>query len=138
MLNAIKSNPRTSIWGISALIAFTLQQNPALVNFLPDQIKGYVLGLAALVCAIGAVLHAQDALTPAEQEVKALKKESEREGLKQEIKEEVKVIAAEKAAELIQSKVPSVIIPEITAETLTVNSIHTDSVQNNSETETKI
>lgn len=141
MLQAIKSNPKTSVYGILALVAFALKENPSLVDFIPETPRNYILGISALICAALAFLNTQDKLTPAEQEVKLLKKEVEREGLKQEIKEEVKVIAAEKAAELIQVSITppkAVVVPEITADILTVNEIHAESVVDNSTNTEKI
>ncbi len=145
-MTASFSAGKTTFFGIIFSIATLIMANPSLLGELSGETQAWVKTVAGIVVAISGGLGfaaAQNNPTPAEQEVKELKKESEREGLKQEIKEEVKVIAAEKAAELIQSKMPAavvapVVIPEITADVLTVSTIHTDSVKNSSETDTQI
>lgn len=140
MLQAIKSNKKTTIWGILGVVSEILRNNSSLVDFLPDQVKQYVLGFSSVICAVMAFYHTQDKLSPAEQEVKELKKAVDRETLKTEIKEETAVLVKDAKA-LVDAKIEPImqvlpvvasVLPTITPPSpLVVDSIQTESITTN-------
>lgn len=64
MFDTIKENPKTTIWGILTILSEVLRNNPDLVGFLPDTIKGYVLGTCSIICAITVSIYARDRKAP--------------------------------------------------------------------------
>jgi hypothetical protein len=61
MIETLKNNPKTSIFGILTVLSEVIRANPDLVSFLPDGIKGYVLGAASVIFAVTTVIFAKDA-----------------------------------------------------------------------------
>ncbi len=72
----ISNNRVTTAWGTAIVIAETLRFNPEWLGFLPDNIKGYILGIASIVCGLGAAISVADARNRPEKPTK-LKKENE-------------------------------------------------------------
>lgn len=61
MIEAFKNNPKTSIFGILTVASEVIRANPDLVGFLPDEIKGYILGAASIIFAITTAIFVKDA-----------------------------------------------------------------------------
>lgn len=116
MIVAIKSNPKTSLWGLATIISEVIRNMPGLLDFLPENIGKYIFGIASIVCATVTVMSARDKETPAQLEAKEEKKAVERENLKTEIKAEAKEVAANlvvKTTQNLQESVKEIVKKEI-------------------------
>ncbi len=76
--DTINNNRMTTAWGTAVIIAETLRFNPEWLGFLPDSIKGYILGIVSIICGLGAAISAADARNrPVEPPLKTEPKENE-------------------------------------------------------------
>lgn len=103
MIETIKDNKRTSLFGTLTIVCEIIRNNPSLINFLPDTVESQVLGLASLIFAFLTVFNMRDAKTPAQIESQAVQKEQEKQELKTEIKEETAALVKE-AKEIVDNK----------------------------------
>lgn len=92
MIQALKSNPKTTIWGFLTILSEILRNNPDLINFLPDNIKGYVLGISTIIFAVMTAASARDADSSKVITAKAVAKEMDKQELKEEILTETAVM----------------------------------------------
>lgn len=139
MINTIKSNPKTSLWGIATILSEVIRNTPGLLDFLPEDVGKYIFGIASIICATLTVVSARDRETPAQTEVKELKKTLEREELKQEIKSETATLVKDAKA-IVDAKIEPIMqvlpvvtsaLPTLASQTsspLVVDSIQTESI----------
>lgn len=85
MIAAIKSNPVTTIFGILTVISEIFRSQPDLLDFLPENIRGYIFGTVSVSCAIITAIAAKDGDTNKQILAKSIAKKIEKEQLKQEI-----------------------------------------------------
>jgi hypothetical protein len=56
--SVIGANWRTTVYGSVAVLAGTISAHPELVNWLPENIRGPVVGICGLICAVSAMTFA--------------------------------------------------------------------------------
>lgn len=78
MIEKLKNNPKTTIFGTLTIISEVIRANPDLINFLPDNIEGYILGAASAIFAFATAIYAKDARNPKPPKAEVIIEEEEK------------------------------------------------------------